>query len=191
MRKTASTFLGGVLAQELPSGVLLQQKHSDWGKIPLKAAELPVLVYIRNPWDWYVSWYHFNEARGGMPNGYWRMLSSEGTLGFEATVERACTLSTRIMGADLFSTLFRNLVGDGLFSDRLTVGRFELLVAHLESFLGTVGVTLSEGALARIRRINPVNSSNHGPYSDYYGDDLRMLVERSCQPLIERFGYRF
>ena len=27
--------------------------------MPPEAEGRPVLMYVRNPWDWYVSWYHF------------------------------------------------------------------------------------------------------------------------------------
>lgn len=191
MPKTASTFIAGALKQELELSKVNPYKHADWAKIPPEASELPVLTYVRNPWDWYVSWYHFNEMRGGTPNGYWRMLSENGTLGFKPTVERACTLSMKIMGGDLLTTRFRNLVGDGALSSRLTFGRFESLVDHLEDFLDAVGVDLPDGAVGRIRSAAPVNSSGHGHYRDYYDEQLRDLVAACCGPLIDRFDYRF
>jgi hypothetical protein len=192
MRKTGSTFLSTVLQEELPSGTLSPgSEHADWSKIPSGADDRPVLVYVRNPWDWYVSWYHFNLMQGGTGNGYWRVLSERGELGFAETMRKALRASVAIMGADLFSTLFRNLIGDGLNSERLTVGRFESLVDDLERFLATAGVDLDADAITRIRARAPVNSSSHGPYGDYYDDELRELVGNSCQPLIERFGYGF
>ena len=45
--------------------------------------------------------------------------------------------------------------------------------------------------IGRIRAGAPVNASDHGPYRDYYDDELRDLVGKACRPLIERFGYRF
>src|ERR1044072_61622 len=126
MRKTGSTFLSTVLQEELPSGTLSPgSEHADWSKIPSGADDRPVLVYVRNPWDWDVSWYHFSLMQGGTGNGYWRVLSERGELGFAETMRKALRASVAIMGADLFSTLFRNLIGDGLNSERLTVGRFE------------------------------------------------------------------
>jgi hypothetical protein len=33
--------------------------HRGWSSIPEEAAGRPVLAFVRNPWDWYVSWYSF------------------------------------------------------------------------------------------------------------------------------------
>jgi hypothetical protein len=192
MRKTGSTFLVDALRRELPEGSCRAlSKHSDWGKMPPAAARLPVLVYVRNPWDWYVSWYHFNQMQGGTPNGFWRTLSGNGQVGFTTTVRRACVGAAAIMGGDLYSTLFRNLVGDGLDSERLTVARFESLFDDLEGFLASAGVALADGAIERIRAGSPVNASGHGPYREYYDDKSRDVVEEWCRPLIDRFDYRF
>jgi hypothetical protein len=192
MRKTGSTFLIDALERELPGGrTLSDDKHASWAKIPPEAAGRPVLVYTRNPWDWYVSWHHFNLAHGGMANGFWRTLSAQGTRDFTETVSRAIRVSNAIMGADLYSTLYRNLVGDGLDSQLLTVGRYESLCEDLERFLAAAGVELEEGGIARIRAGEPINASEHAPYRDYYDEELRDLIGDSCRPLLERFGYEF
>jgi hypothetical protein len=192
MRKTGSTYLVDALQRELPSGIESPLgKHAAWWQIPSEASGRPVLAYTRNPWDWYVSWHHFNLKQGGAPNGFWRALSAQGALGFAETARKAVTLGTTIMGADLYSTLFRNLVGEALDSELLTIGRFETLFDDLESFLTVAGVELPDGAMARIRAGSPLNASEHGLYRDYYDDELRDLVGDSCRPLIERFSYEF
>jgi hypothetical protein len=191
MRKTGSTYLTDALQRELPSEICKLQKHSNWARIPPQAVGRPVLSFIRNPWDWYVSWYHFNLMRGGTPNGFWKAVSAQGTLNFTDTVHRACHVAAAVMGGDLYSTLFRNLIGDGLNSELLTVGRFELLIDDLESFLSAAGVKLTNGGVARIRAGSPLNASDRGPYREYYNKELRDLVGEWCQPLIDRFGYTF
>jgi hypothetical protein len=192
MRKAGSTFLGDALQRELPSGGLSPHgKHAPWAKIPPDARHRPVLVFIRNPWDWYVSWYHFNLERGGTPNGYWKAISEGGRLNFAQTVRKAVTISAAIMGADLYSTLFRNLVGDGLDSQLLTVGRFESLFDDFVTFLTTAGVELGDEAIARIQAAAPINASDRGAYRHYYDDKLRDIVGDSCGPFIDRFGYEF
>jgi len=193
MRKTGSTFLVDALERALPEGsVVPDAKHASWAKIPPEASTRPVLAYTRNPWDWYVSWHHFNLAHGGMPNGFWRVLSAQGTRSFAETVREAVVVSTTIMGADLYTTLFRNLVADGLDSELLTVGRYESLFDDLERFLAAAAVDLANGALlAGIREGGPLNASEHGPYRDYYDDELHDLIAEACRPLIDRFGYAF
>lgn len=191
MRKTGSTFLATALERALPPGSIRStDKHYGWQWIPAEAAALPVLAYVRNPWDWYVSWYHFNVGRETQ-NGIFRALSADCRNDFATTVRNACAGLTALIGGDLYSSLFRNLVGDGLDSPRLTVGRFESFADDLEHFFSCAGVDLPESAIAEVRAMPPLNTSKRGPYRDYYDDRLRDHVERSCEPLIERFGYRF
>src|SRR4029077_1049206 len=118
-------------------------------------------------------------------------ISANGTTGFAPTVRSACSLLTAAVGADLYTTLFRNLVGDGLDSELLTFGRFESLIDDLESFLSRAGVALGDGGIDRIRAGSPFNASDRGAYREYYDEELRDLIGDSCRSLIGRFGYRF
>ncbi len=193
VRKTGCMFVADALRRELPedSWKFIAQ-HADWGNIPPDAADRPVLAYIRNPWDWYVSWYHFNlEFNEGRGEPFFRVMSEGGTLDFAATVRKSCTYFTECMGVDIYTFMFKTLVGGGLNSELLTVGRFENLVDDLERFLGRAGVTLEDDAIARIRAADPYNASRHSPYREYYDDALRTLVATSSTDLIERFGYEF
>jgi hypothetical protein len=36
--------------------------HFPCADIPAEASDLPVVGIVRNPWDWYVSWYAFNNG---------------------------------------------------------------------------------------------------------------------------------
>lgn len=189
MRKTGSTFLVDALERELPSGGSKGLgKHWGWSKIPPCAVGLPVLTYVRNPWDWYVSWYHFNLMHGGVTD-YWKVLSAEGTRSFGVTVRYALEASQSVMGGDLYSTLFRNITGDGLYSETLTIGRFESLVDDLETFLSATEVVFPAAGFARMRAAAPVNASDRCSYLEYYDDELYDLVGEWCGPLIDRFGY--
>ena len=38
--------------------------HYPISMLPASAASLPIIGVVRNPWDWYVSWYAFNNLRG-------------------------------------------------------------------------------------------------------------------------------
>jgi len=44
--------------------------HASLKKLPDEYSNLPVACIIRNPWDWYVSWYHYmlEMMEGGHPN---------------------------------------------------------------------------------------------------------------------------
>ena len=38
--------------------------HASYDKLPPEFADLPVLRVVRNPWDWYVSHYHYAQVQG-------------------------------------------------------------------------------------------------------------------------------
>ena len=50
--------------------------------IPPEFRDLPVLGFVRNPWDWYVSWYHYIRAQEQRKNGsestYWSVVFDDG-----------------------------------------------------------------------------------------------------------------
>ncbi len=204
LQKTAGTFLANSLRREMPAGSLVrglpEKLHPGWDDIPDEARDRPVLMYVRNPWDWYVSWYHFVRSR--QPgNAAFRVLFGNGKNDFATAVRNACTGMVepgepevvRFIGRgdDFYTTRFRNFCGAGLSSDLLTVGRYESLVDDLEQFLVKVGAPLSTAAITRIRAGKPLKATEHRPYREYYDRELRDLVDRSCRMFIERFNYRF
>lgn len=141
-QKCGGTFVRRLLKQELGREALRDSvSHDGWNKIPDDAAGRPVLCYVRNPWDWYVSWYEFKcqkpESRGKLFN----RLSGDCELGFAQTVRNACELRLPATGdADLCTASFLYAAGEGLSSENLTVGRFESLLDDLERFLELAGV---------------------------------------------------
>ena len=108
MPKTGGLFVRGVLERELsglwsPPDVPRHLHHSRFA-IPDWATDKPVLAFVRNPWDWYVSWYHFFAERAPRAAAsLWtresltrwlfadRRSDSAATLSdFATTVQRAC-----------------------------------------------------------------------------------------------------
>ncbi len=67
MPKTGGGTIRSVLSSVLPEGYATPgphpHVHPGWRYIPPEASDLPVLCYIRNPWDWHVSWYMFSSRR--------------------------------------------------------------------------------------------------------------------------------
>lgn len=58
--------------------------HFPATMIPSHYRDRPVIGFVRNPWDWYRSWYKFNRAQPR--SALYRVASADGQLGFEATV---------------------------------------------------------------------------------------------------------
>lgn len=65
--------------------------HLPRSETPAELADLPAFGFVRNPWEWYVSWYAFN-ALNPERNPVFRVTSLNGTLGFESTIENLVRL---------------------------------------------------------------------------------------------------
>ena len=203
MPKTGGGTIRSVLKSVLPKRYARNgphpHVHPGWRYIPPEASDLPVLCYIRNPWDWYVSWYMFSNHQTPRPAKLW--VSGFGDHpDFPTFLRRACTgrldhdreeiAAPLRRGEDFYTVRLRDLVG-GLSDDRVTYGRFERLFDDLDGFLRGVGAPVPDDFVAQAGGVPGVHLGSRGPYRDYYDDETRALVERSCSDVVERFGYTF
>jgi hypothetical protein len=86
--RTGGTFLNKLIKEHVPGARMLQY-HGHLKDLPADFSHLPVIGFIRNPWDWYVSMC----ADYARKQQYvFQILSDRGALGFEATVSRFLTL---------------------------------------------------------------------------------------------------
>jgi hypothetical protein len=60
--------------------------HLPLRMLPEEAKSRPIIGVIRNPWDWYVSWYAFNNLRG-VKNPLFNIVSRGKQAGFRETIE--------------------------------------------------------------------------------------------------------
>lgn len=86
--RTGGTFLNKLILEQVP-GARMIQYHGHLRDLPEKYSGLPVLGFVRNPWDWYVSMY-FDYKR--KQQFVFQILSDRGALGFQPTVTRFLTL---------------------------------------------------------------------------------------------------
>ena len=96
--RTAGTFLNKLILEHVPGAQLLQY-HGHLGDLPGEFSHLPVIGFVRNPWDWYVSMF-FDYRR--KQQYVYQIISEGGVLGFEATVPLT-RLDCRGTGAGLLS----------------------------------------------------------------------------------------
>jgi len=82
--RTAGTFLNKLIIGHVP-GARMIQYHGHLRDLPEKFSHLPVIGFVRNPWDWYVSMY-FDYRR--KQQYVFQIVSNRGALDFEATVSR-------------------------------------------------------------------------------------------------------
>ena len=86
--RTGGTFLNKLIMQQVPGARMLQY-HGHLRDLPAAYAQLPVIGFVRNPWDWYVSMYSDYRRKGQF---VFQILSDRGTLDFERTVSRFLNL---------------------------------------------------------------------------------------------------
>ena len=86
--RSGGTFLNKLIGQHVPGARMLQY-HGHLKDLPAEYVHLPVIGFVRNPWDWYVSMFG-DYAR--KRQYVFQILSKRGVLDFEATVSRFLTL---------------------------------------------------------------------------------------------------
>lgn len=185
--RTGGTFLSRLAIDHLR--VLRHTSHQGVQYLPEEYADLPVFTVIRNPWDWYVSWYHWvmaNPEPDSDPE-QWAQLFGEGSFDFPTALRAACDFRP---DSDYFSVLtddmFRTEQEHGRHID---VGRFENLREDFVSFLDRYQIP-SPGFREAVLSKPPVFFSKRHAYRDYYDDELRDLVAQKSR-VVETFGYSF
>lgn len=217
LHKSGGTFVNQFLLRFFPEARLIGY-HLPRAHLPPQFSRLPLFGLVRNPWDYYVSWYSFQMMRP-VPNPLYGCTSEDGRLGFTGTVRNLVTLGeqpdrlaelrsrlpdqfighgvnlTRNCLAPLagsrsgfYAFMYRRMYGD---DKEINFGRMESLRADLAAFLESRGVNLSDEMTHYIRHHERTNTSNHRPYRELYDDATRDLVATRDACVIERFGYRF
>jgi len=106
LHKTAGQFVRNVIFHFYPDAVNIGY-HYPRCKTPAQYQDLPVFAIIRNPWDWYVSWYAFNVNKPDR-NPIFRTVSDDGKyiqfdyimralLSLGDISEQACKLRSKIV----------------------------------------------------------------------------------------------
>ncbi|MDA0707281.1 MAG: hypothetical protein O2805_11885 [Proteobacteria bacterium] len=101
--RTAGTFLNKLMLEHVPGAHMLQY-HGHLRDLPAEYSHLPVIGFVRNPWDWYVSMF-FDYRR--KQQYVYEVISKGGALSFHETVTRFLNLGD---GSELSRTLLQQLV---------------------------------------------------------------------------------
>ncbi len=184
------------IPNDLPRGSRFEELTDDF-------SDLPMFAIVRNPWDWYVSWYHnMTQVRPEQRSGaIWETAFSSGESDFATTVRRACTgegfESPRTsplmssLGVDHYTALHAWTTGEVFGRGRVEILRFELLREDLQAFLRRHQVPVDESFLEALHNDPPVGASERRPYPEYYDSELRELVRECAAPIVDAHGYEF
>jgi hypothetical protein len=186
--KTGGNFVRAVLADHAPADWQVQQMgdHRTHVDIPPSHRGLPMLAFVRNPFAWYVSWFHFQQKTR---DSFFLTMSDGGALGFAATMRRVFTSGGALEHGDgpFLQTLWE-MLGRGLEGAR--IGKMENLRDDLLRLLGQL-CEPPPAMVAAIASLPTLNRSAHDHYARYYDDELRDLVHRKDRAIFEFFGYVF
>jgi hypothetical protein len=152
--------------------------------------------FVRNPWDWLVSWYHFvRNTRVSPDTGKpWKHHLHKYVEGkdFPAFVDWVTEEHGLCLATGRRRSSFRDkrpfLQKDWLADDagRLLVdftGRFENLHADFKAVCTRIGLPDVD--------LPHVNKADHAPYRKYYDGETREKVAAYFSEDIETFGYKF
>jgi hypothetical protein len=217
IRKTGGKFLKQVCRDHLPPEWFIPHRWDDHvgiQQIPAEYSEVPVFAAIRNPWDWYVSWYHFTRQRERWDVDYeepseWRWAFDSGRASFKQAVSALCgqpiplgdrsepaaepgwVAKARRHDWDLYSHWCHIVLRNGPDTGRVEVGRYERLTSDFLIFLRRHRVPITDAFASALETTPRVNASEHGPYREYYDAELRELVRYKCRGIIDTYGYEF
>jgi hypothetical protein len=217
--RSGGTFVADVITKFFPTAHEIGY-HLPRTLLPSEYSHLPVLGAVRNPWEFYVSWYYHVWPRdAASPLVSW--VSENGTLGFEGTTRNALNLGVDDQRLDILIGMLpdqvdyrkrnipnitkdamRRVRGSGvgyytfrfnhLFgnADDVFVYRLETLRQDLVNFFEEIGAATDE-LRDYVLYSEKLNAAEHLHYSAYYTPDLAKLVSVRDRQLIERFGYVF
>jgi hypothetical protein len=217
--RTGGTFVTDIIMKFFPSAREIGY-HLPISLLPKEYSHLPVLGTVRNPWDFYVSWYYHIWPRDiGKPLFSW--LTDNCKEQFEGAIRNALNLGVDNNRLDalieklpdtvdyrtrnipnITKDSLRKVYGTGvgyytfrfnqLFGNGNNVFfcRQERLRTDLIYFLEQV-CAVNDEIRTHILESEKKNTAEHRHYSSYYTPELAELVSiRDCS-VIERFGYVF
>jgi hypothetical protein len=217
--RTGGTFITDLIRRFFPSAREIGY-HLPRSLLPNEYSHLPVLGSIRNPWEFYVSWYfHVWPRDAATPLHSW--LSENGKHQFEGATRNALNLGS---DNDRLDALIKNMpdevdysrrnvpnitkdalrtirgTGVGYYTfrfnhlfgnaDEVFFCRQETLRVDLIRFLEQIGAASNE-IRAHTLKSEKKNAADHSHYSSYYTPELAALVSIRDRAVIERFGYVF
>jgi hypothetical protein len=217
--RSGGTFVSEVIRKFFSSAHEIGY-HLPRTLLPREHSHLPVLGAVRNPWEFYVSWYHHVWPRDATtPLISW--MTENGNLGFAGTARNALNLGVNNKRLDALIEMLpvrvdyrgRNIpnitkeamrsvrgTGVGYYTFRFNhlfgnagdmfFCRLETLRQDLVAFFEGIGAATDE-LRDYVLRSEKKNSAEHLHYSTYYTPELADLVLIRDRPLIKRFGYVF
>ena len=217
--RTGGTFVSEVIRKFFPSAHEIGH-HLPRELLPREYSHLPLLGTARNPWEFYVSLYHYVGPRDAA-SVLVSWMSENGRLEFNGSIRNILNLGVNDERLDVLIEMLpeqvdysrrsipnitkettRKIRGTGIGyytfrfnqmfgnADDVFLCRLETLKQDLVAFFDGIGAATDE-LRDYVLRSDKKNPSEHLHYSTYYTPELAELVSIRDRALIERFGYVF
>ena len=219
LARSGGTFVSDVIRKFFPSAHEIGH-HLPRELLPREYSHLPILGTVRNPWEFYVSLYHYVWPRDAS-SILVSWMSENGRLGFVGSIRNLLNLGVNDERLNVLIEMLpeeidyrkrnipnitkeamRRVRGTGVAyytfrfnemfgnADDVFFCRLETLRQDLVAFFEGIGAATDE-LRDYVLRSDKVNASDHLHYSIYHTPELAELVSIRDRPLIERFGYVF
>lgn len=217
--RTGGTFVYEVVKKFFPSAREIGY-HFPRELLPREYSHLPILGVVRNPWEFYVSWYHHVRPRN-TGSILFSCLSDNGKLGFVETIRNALNLGVNDGRLDhliemlpehvdyrkrqipnITKESIRKFRGTGVGyytlrfnqifggADDVFFCQLNTLRQDLVLFFEGIGAATNE-LRDYVLSLDKKNTAEYTDASNYYTAELAELVRIRDRVLVERFGFNF
>lgn len=218
LHKTAGTSFNSFIQTFFPKNEWIGY-HLPLHVLPVEWSHLPTLGMVRNPWEFYVSWYSF-QMQKERSNPLFNVVSEGRTLNFNNTIRRLLTLCENHhllnkvasqlpnhftgggMNVPAYAIAKMSGTNQGLYSFLHqwmyggtplcpTIIKTENMLLELGQFFESIGVIFTNEMRENLEAGSALNRSRHQHYSTYYEADVVALVGLLDKTLIEQYDFRF
>ena len=217
LHKSAGTFVNQMLLRCIPSARQIGY-HLPYRETPAEFRHLPILGTVRNPWSYYVSWYHF-QLQQRKPGPLYLICGDNGRGDFLSTIDNLVHLHERgdlveqlaaafpdhfvRHGLNLTGSCIRRISGSGrgfysFLYDRLYEEAASPFIARQENLRTAVASFVAQHCGKKfplievfLRDAPPLNVTPHADHRSYFDARLKLLVEKADEPLVSRYSYTF
>ncbi len=220
LHKTGGQFINQLIFNFIPGAEQIGY-HYPLSMLPQKYQKLPVISFVRSPWDWYVSWYVFN-ARRQSNNMVFKVLAEDASVGFKRTIKRLLVLGDKTSESQFYREKIAKQLPDNIEGNKgLGIVKNEMLglnesfyvwqvkrmlgenmrtnyTGHTDnlrqdfiSILTHLNVYVSYEFKRNILLAQKRNATLRGDYHEYYDDELADLVQERSQEFLKVHPYVF
>jgi len=200
MQRAGGSFVEKFLLENFSGWRSLTPKHC--GIFELRAQNINYVRksfgMVRNPWSWYVSWWHANSGLSKGKTMFPRVFTEETTKDFNKFIKHIFTNDLGVMPYFNYPVMCEYDIG--LFSFRFMECHcdynFKVIVdyiIHRENIKKELCtcLKLNDEKKNILFNMEPYHVGTHKPYYEYYNEESVELVRYKDRAIIDKYSYSF